>query len=81
MTARAAHVLTDCSQQQLQMVAEVLACVDRDPQRRRSHRLAKIETFPENERATVKQLVNRVLEERAKPDFSSTAEVHNHVPA
>lgn len=64
MTARAAHILVNVPDHQLRMAAEVLGCYSTDPEQRRQHRLAKINSFPESERATIKQLVNQVLIER-----------------
>lgn len=47
-----------------QMVAEVLACRDPQPEKRRAHRLQKIESFPETDRAQVRDATNRVLKAR-----------------
>jgi hypothetical protein len=46
------------------MVAEVLACHNPDPERRKAHRLQKLETFPESDRAAVREATNRVLKAR-----------------
>lgn len=43
------------------MVAEVLACVDPDPERRRAHRIAKLESFPVEHQAAVRDITNRVI--------------------
>lgn len=66
MTARAAHILVNVPDHQLRMTAEVLGCYSTDPEQRRQHRLAKINSFPEQEREPVKKLVNKVLIERRK---------------
>lgn len=46
------------------MVAEVLACRDPDPEKRRAHRIQKIESFPESDRAEVREATNRVIKAR-----------------
>jgi hypothetical protein len=46
------------------MVAEVLACVDPDPERRRAHRIAKLESFPAEHQAAVRDVTNRVIQAR-----------------
>lgn len=48
----------------VQMVAEVLACRDPNPEKRRAHRIAKIESFPESDRADVREATNRVIQAR-----------------
>lgn len=48
------------------MVAEVLACVDPDPERRRAHRIAKLESFPVEHQAAVRDITNRVIQARNK---------------
>ena len=47
-----------------QMVAELLACCDPDPIRRRDHRIQKLASFPESEREAVKSVFNRAIEAR-----------------
>lgn len=49
------------------MAAEVLACCDPDPVKRTAHRLQKLESFPESDRAKVRAEVNRVIKARQKP--------------
>lgn len=46
------------------MVAQLLACCERDPQRRRDHRLAMLERFPAADRDAVKTAFNQVLKAR-----------------
>lgn len=48
----------------VRMVAEVLACRDPDPEKRRAHRIQKLESFPESERAEVREATNRVIKAR-----------------
>lgn len=46
------------------MVAEILACVDPDPSRRTAHRIQKLESFPAECQATVRDITNRVITAR-----------------
>lgn len=46
------------------MVAEVLACADTDPERRREHRRAKVRSYPEEDRKEVTRVANGVLRAR-----------------
>jgi hypothetical protein len=46
------------------MVAELLACCEKDPERRKAHRLQKLESFPESDRASVRDATNRVIQAR-----------------
>lgn len=48
-----------------QMVAEVLACRDPDPTKRREHRISKLASFPESDRDQVRAITNRVIKARS----------------
>lgn len=51
----------------LVFVAEILACVDPDPVRRRAHRRAKLATFPAEVRDRIRQHTNAVISARSQP--------------
>lgn len=48
------------------MVAEILACCDPDPERRREHRRQKLVSFPIDAQDRVRQYVNAVITARSK---------------
>lgn len=52
--------------QTLQMVAELLACVDPDPARRKQHRITKLASFPAEHQERVRDITNRVIEARTR---------------
>lgn len=47
-------------------VAEIMACCDPDPQKRKEHRLQKLSLVPENYRARVRELVNERIKKRSR---------------
>lgn len=60
------HIVPGISEKHRKMVAEILACRDPDPARRSEHRKAKLQTFPAEHRAIVRDLANTVIKARAK---------------
>ena len=59
------------------MAAEVMACFATSAEQRRAHRLAKVNTFPEQHRDAVKQAVNRVIKARNRGRYKKpTGENH-----
>lgn len=50
---------------QLVQLAEILACADPDPQRRREHRLAKLATCPADDQLALRAAFDQVLRVRA----------------
>jgi hypothetical protein len=58
------EIISDIDHATLQMVAEVLACCDPDPAKRREHRISKLASFAEDHQAQVRDITNRVIEAR-----------------
>lgn len=54
------------SDDDLRAVAEILACVDSDPEARRAHRIEKLATFPEEDQPRLKSLANEVIQARSR---------------
>jgi len=48
------------------MAAEILACCDPDPVRRREHRRQKLASFPTDAQERVRSIVNKVIQSRSK---------------
>lgn len=50
---------------QLAQLAEIMACADPDPKRRREHRMAKLSSYPLEDQVVVRAAFNQVLKVRA----------------